>query len=120
LAAYLAIAERLDTAPNGIDEAWNIGPDSADTRPVLEVARAMAIALGAGEPVLATGEKGPHEATLLTLDCAKARIKLGWRPRLAFEDCMRWTAAWYAAWHKGEDITEFTRGQIEQFNKLAA
>ncbi|MBD9453528.1 CDP-glucose 4,6-dehydratase [Rhizobium sp. RHZ02] len=121
LAAYLRIAELLDTgATAGVDDAWNIGPDSSDTRPVLEVAEAMVAALGKGRLVLGTNTGEPHEATLLTLDCTKARTRLGWRPRLMFEDCMCWTADWYAAWHRGEDMTEFTRGQITQFDKLEA
>jgi CDP-glucose 4,6-dehydratase len=57
---------------------------------------------------------------LLTLDCTKARTRLGWRPRLIFEDCMRWTADWYAAWHRGQDMAEFTHGQITQFDELEA
>lgn len=123
LAAYLRIAELLDTATpstSAVDEAWNIGPDSSDTRAVVEVAEAMVAALGKGQLILGTNAGEPHEATLLTLDCTKARTRLGWRPRLIFEDCMRWTADWYAAWHRGQDMAEFTHGQITQFDELEA
>ena len=120
LAAYLKIAELLATAPDGIDEAWNIGPDNNDIRAVIDVAESMAAALGTGRLVLGTNAGEPHEATLLTLDCTKARTRLGWRPHLTFDDCVRWTADWYAAWHGGRDMAEFTRGQIAQFGRLEA
>jgi len=120
LSAYLQIAELLCTAPAGIDEAWNIGPDSGDTRPVLELAQALAMALGTGRLIAEANASDRHEATLLTLDCTKARARLGWRPRLMFDDCVRWTAEWYAAWHGAQDMTEFTLRQITQFGKMKA
>ncbi len=120
LSAYVRIAELLDVAPAGIDEAWNIGPDSRDTRPVIELGEALATALGTGKLILGTNAGEPHEATLLTLDCTKAHTKLGWQPRLLFEDCVRWTAEWYAAWHRSQDMSEFTLRQIAHFEEMRA
>ena len=112
LSAYLLLAERLCTAPEGIDEAWNIGPDAAENRPVREVAEAVVAALGRGRIELAPEAGAPHEAHLLTLDCSKARAALGWRPRLDFAATVEMTAAWYAAWARGEDMRDVTRAQI--------
>ena len=120
VAAYLEIAERLATNPDGIDEAWNIGPDSSDTRAVVDVASAMAAALGRGQVVSKPVSDGPHEANLLTLDCTKARTKLGWQPRLGFDGCVRWTADWYAAWDSGRDMAAYTRSQLTDFRNLTA
>ena len=118
VAAYLEIAERLVTGPEGMDEAWNIGPDSGDTRAVADVASAMAEALGKGKVVNKPMSDGPHEANLLTLDCTKARIKLRWQPRLGFDGCVRWTADWYAAWDSGQDMAAYTRSQLFAFKGL--
>ena len=118
VAAYLEIAERLVTHPDGVDEAWNIGPDSSDTRAVFDVASAMASALGKGRVLSKSVSDGPHEANLLTLDCTKARIKLGWQPRLSFDGCVRWTADWYAAWDSGQDMSAYTRSQLAEFQNL--
>lgn len=115
LGAYMAIARRLATAPDGIDEAWNIGPEHGDDRPVIKVAEAMVAALGTGKVVCEVAANGPHEAKLLQLDCEKARTKLGWRPRLKFNDSIRFTAEWYAAWKRGSDMADFTRAQIAAF-----
>ncbi len=85
LGAYLMIVERLCTAPEGIDDAWNIGPDAAGDRPVSVVAEALV------EPWDAAGSKwhpdpnAPTEAKLLTLDNTRLRTQLGWRPHPDFE-----------------------------------
>jgi CDP-glucose 4,6-dehydratase len=119
VAAYLQLAERLGTAPAGLDEAWNIGPGDAENRPVREVAEALLAALGRGRIELATEDKAPHEAHLLTLDCAKARALLGWRPRLGFPATVAMTADWYAAWARGEDMVAVTRRQLAVFAQAA-
>jgi CDP-glucose 4,6-dehydratase len=120
LGAYLDIAERLATAPDGIDEAWNIGPEASENRPVLDVAEAMIAALGAGKVVCEGAGNGPHEAKLLQLDCEKARTRLGWRPRLKFDDSVKFTADWYVAWKQGRNMSAFTRSQIAAFEAMAA
>lgn len=118
LGVYMTIAERLATAPDGIDEAWNIGPEHGDDRPVVKVAEAMVAALGIGKVVCEEVANGPHEANLLQLDCEKARSKLGWRPRLNFDKSIQFTAEWYAAWHQGRDMVDFTRAQIAAFEAV--
>ncbi|MBX9752687.1 MAG: CDP-glucose 4,6-dehydratase [Roseococcus sp.] len=120
LNAYLMLAERLCTAPDGFDEAWNIGPDAAENRPVLEVAEAMVAALGRGRIDIAPDAAAPHEAKLLTLDCAKARARLGWTSRLDFAATVAMTAAWYGAWARGEDMVALTRAQIAMMTAGAA
>ena len=118
LCAYLDIAEKLATAPDGIDEAWNIGPEAGEDCTVLKVTETMVAALGTGEVVCEEAGDRPHEAKLLQLDCEKARTKLGWRPRLKFNDSVRFTADWYAAWKQGHDMSAFTRSQIAAFETL--
>ena len=119
LAAYLLLAERLCTAPEGMDEAWNIGPDTAENRPVHDVAKAIIAALGRGHIELVREHDAPHEAHLLSLDCTKARLRLGWCPRLDFPTTVSMTAAWYSAWARGEDMISLTRGQIAEFAAAA-
>ena len=119
LGAYLLLAERLCTAPEGVDEAWNIGPDASENRPVSAVAEALVAALGCGRIELTPKAGAPHEAHLLTLDCAKARARLGWKPRLDFAATIAMTASWYSAWARGEDMVSLTRAQIDAFGEAA-
>jgi len=115
LGAYMMIAEGLATGAADVDENWNIGPDASDNRAVIDVAEALVSVLGVGRIVCDPVHNGPHEATLLTLDCAKAKGRLGWRPRFTFEECIQLTAEWYAAWHQGEDMVAVTRRQLATF-----
>lgn len=112
LAAYLGLGEALLAGIPGSDDAWNIGPDAAENRPVRDVATAMVAALGRGNVSADEDADAPHEARLLTLDCAKARARLGWRPRLDFATTIGMTADWYAAWACGADMVAFSRGQL--------
>ena len=114
LYAYLLLAERL-LGEEGFDEAWNIGPDAAENRPVLAVAEAMVAALGRGRIEVTPDAAAPHEAKLLTLDCSKARARLGWVPRLEFARTVAMTADWYGAWSRGADMVALTRAQIAEF-----
>lgn len=115
LGAYLSLAERLCTAPDGIDEAWNIGPDASENRPVRMVADALVAALGCGRIELAREANAPREAHLLALDSSKARIRLGWRPRLDFAATIDLTAAWYSLWARGESMPALTKAQIAAY-----
>jgi CDP-glucose 4,6-dehydratase len=117
LCAYLEIAQRLATAPEGIDEGWNLGPEPEDDRSVSDIAEAMIAALGCGHVIKAPVNER-HEAKLLRLDCSKARIRLNWKPRLRFNSTINMTSSWYKAWHDGEAMTEFTRSQIAKYVKL--
>jgi CDP-glucose 4,6-dehydratase len=56
-----------------------------------------------------------HEDHILRLDASKARAELGWQPKLKIETALEWTTAWYQAWKLGENMAEFTRKQIEEY-----
>lgn len=120
LRGYLEIAERLVEAPDGVDEAWNFGPEQDLERPVHDLARAMVAALKQGEIVLDRDPNAPHEARQLRLDCAKAHAGLGWRPLLSFDETIRLTAEWYLAWTKEADMRAFTQAQISKYMNLLA
>jgi CDP-glucose 4,6-dehydratase len=115
-AAYLLIAERLHTGPDGADDAWNIGPTASDNRPVSEVASAIVTAIGRGRIETSPQPDAPHEAHLLALDCSKARALLGWRPRLDFPTTIAMTADWYGAWARGENMITYTSAQLDAFS----
>ena len=85
---------------------------------MLGVAEALVAAIGKGaihvDPAAAT----VHEATLLTLDATKARVELGWKPALQFEDCIALTAGWYGQWANGSDIAELCARQLAEYERL--
>lgn len=115
---YLAIAQRLITSPEGIDEEWNIGPAEGDARAVCDIAQAFVTVLGRGHIVIDTDPAAPHEPLSLSLDCSKAKTRLHWSSQLSFEDTIKLTAAWYSGWFAGEDIRNITRKQIAAYLRL--
>lgn len=118
LGGYILLAERLAAGVEGLDDGWNFGPPTEDVRPVIDVAEAIVGEIGVGKLVINQDPNAPHEANLLQLDCSKARTKLGWTPKFDFPATIAFTAAWYAAWHRGEDMAAFTRSQISHYEGL--
>jgi CDP-glucose 4,6-dehydratase len=112
LAGYLAILDK------GCDGAFNFGPEAAARRTVREVVAEFGKAFDGKPGWTIENANPPPEAPYLTLSAACARDTLGWAPKLDFETSMAWTAAWYRAWTKGEDMRKFTRTQIQAFSKL--
>ena len=115
LAGYLALAQRLCVEPAGFGEAWNFGPADDDLWPVKLVARHL---FGTDAAVLAPepgAGAGVHEAHYLRLDSAKARSRLGWRPRWNLQSALDMTSAWHAQWRSGGNMRDVTQAQLRQY-----
>lgn len=114
LAGYLALAERLCRDGEAFAGAWNFGPGEDDARPVRWIIERL-LALRP-EARWRHGEGGqPHEAGCLRLDSARARQRLGWRPRWTLEAALARTLEWHAAWRRGEDMRAFSLAQIADY-----
>jgi CDP-glucose 4,6-dehydratase len=85
---------------------------------VAAVADAVCEAWGSGASWVREELPQPHEARTLTVDSSKARIRLGWNPRLAYADAIRWTVVWYKAFAAGDDMAEETRKQLRRYQEL--
>jgi dTDP-L-rhamnose 4-epimerase len=70
----------------GVVRVYNVG--SGEVRTVLDMASALASALGGPAPRV-TGEFRLGDVRHVTADTSRLRAELGWRPRVAFEDGMR-------------------------------
>ena len=114
LSGYLLLARRLAEGDAAAAEGWNFGPEEADAKSVGWVADRLAKLWGAGAGWDETGKPQPHEAAWLRLDCSKARNRLGWRPRWGLEEALRQTVAWGRAFANGEDMGDYTAGQIRR------
>lgn len=114
LDGYCRLAvELLNGKP--VDEGWNFGPGRDDERPVLDVAGKVVAGIGVGEIVIDPDAADLHEAHLLRLDVTKARVQLGWRPKLNFAQTVAMTADWYGAWYRGEPALDLCQSQISEF-----
>jgi len=113
VAGYLLAAEHLVRTHPAEPDAWNFGPDAADTVTVADVAERICRLWGNGAAFrVETRHGAPREAPVLRLDAARARAGLGWRPRWNLEAALARTVEWYRAFAAGADIRAFTQGQI--------
>jgi len=114
LGGYLLIAERLLKGDKQVAAAFNFGPSDDDTRPVGWVVERMLDSWGGGEWVKPEGAQ-PHEATLLRLDCSKARAELGWRPRFGLQDALDKVVEWHKDVASGGDARAISLAQIDDY-----
>jgi CDP-glucose 4,6-dehydratase len=119
LSGYLLLCERLYRDGAAWAEAWNFGPDLRSDRPVAELAETAVRLWGAGAAINYAESSGPHEAFYLRLDASKAQIKLGWRPRVDFEQAMQMSTAWYRAYYGGENIRALAEAQLQAWLSMA-
>jgi CDP-glucose 4,6-dehydratase len=117
---YLTLAEALWHAPDGHSCAWNFGPSDADTRTVGWVVTRIAELWGDGARWQAAPDASMHEARSLRLDISKARVALGWAPRLPLTAALEWVVEWYKAYARGAEMRQLTLEMIERFEALPA
>ena len=114
LSAYLELAAR-QTEDASVVGAWNVGPDDADCVTTGELADLFCAAWGDGACWQIHADDGPHEAHFLKLDCAKIKLRLGWRPRWHIAEAVAQTVAWAKAWETGADMRAVTEEQMRAF-----
>ena len=118
LSGYILIAERLLAGDRSVATGWNFGPASDDTRPVGWIVERLLTCWGAGGWDRPEGPQ-PHEATLLTLDCAKARNELGWRPSMDLARALDQVVAWHRSVAAGADARAVTLEQLRDYRAAA-
>jgi len=74
---------------------------------------------GGGASWSIDGAANLHEAQILKLDCTKAKLHLGWSPKLGAAEAVDWAIEWYKAFaQKKTDMCEMTREHIARFQEL--
>lgn len=115
---YLLLAEQLLAQPARFASAYNFGPSDDDIWPVERIANKLVHMWGSGASWVRDTEPSVHEDHVLRLDASRARVELGWKPRLNIETALEWTMGWYRAWNQGKNMAEFTNRQIVEYGQL--
>ena len=115
VAGYLDFAEAL--VAGAALHTLNFGPVEETALTVSKVAEAFDQAYGAQTGQAWVRAPGVHlkEAPTLAIDANQAMALLPWRPRLSAAEAIGWTARWYAAHDRGDDMKGCTDAQIEEF-----
>lgn len=118
LEGYLLLAEKLWDNGQKYSESWNFGPNKNDIKPVSWILQRFSELWD--RPINSEIEQHeqPHEANNLSLDCAKAKAKLGWSPKTGIDSALKFTVEWYRQYMSGKDLRMFTEEQIKQFTLL--
>ena len=114
LSAYLLISQR-QYEDAGYADCYNIGPDSKDCLTTGELAGLFCRAWGGEARWEHTGDLGPHEDALLSLDCSKITARLGWKPKWDAGRAVSETVAWTKQWLNGQDMSAYMERQIKIF-----
>jgi len=117
LGGYLLIAERLLDGQDEFASAWNFGPSEEDARPVGWIVERMLELWGTSGWDRPDAPQ-PHEATLLRLDCSKARSALGWRPRFSLDQALDMIVGWHKGVAAGDDARELSLSQLRAYGDL--
>lgn len=111
LSGYMALAAHARSMRPAV-HACNFGPGVEGDRTVDTLVRAFA-AFDSRRRWSAAGAATEHEARALSLSIDRARQKLGWRPRLTFEETVDWTNEGYVA--STEAVPRVVERQIADF-----
>jgi CDP-glucose 4,6-dehydratase len=115
LCGYLRLAECLDADADGFGDAWNFGPADEDARPVAWIVERVVERWGDGAAWSLASDDTPHEATWLKVDASRARMRLGWAPRLILPDSLDWTVTWHRRLHAGEAAGALAAEQLDRY-----
>lgn len=118
LAGYLILAEKLWTDPEAYSEGWNFGPSEEDAKPVDWVVEKALLSWGDNKGCAVQPGEHPHEANYLKLDSSKARVRLGWSPKLNISEAIEYTINWYSRYHAGDNIQSIIHDQINNYENL--
>jgi CDP-glucose 4,6-dehydratase len=116
---YLLLGARLLEGRDDCAEAWNFGPEAGDPKTVETLVARFQRDWTDGPPApVEIASDGPAETRQLRLDSSKARERLGWRPRLDFDEAVAWTARWYRGFYRDSSTArEATNAQIALFEE---
>jgi CDP-glucose 4,6-dehydratase len=118
LSGYIMLCQKLIEHPSDFSEGWNFGSRDEDAQPVSKLADIMVACWGEGQRWELDDElHHPHEARYLKLDCSKANSLLNWFSQWELERALDETIKWYKAWHRNDNMHEFTIRQIETYQK---
>jgi len=122
LAGYLALAAAMACGKhfNGKDlcTAFNFGPPTETAAMVKDVIELARTSYGLGVVNYQDGSDGPHEAGMLVLEAAKARVLLGITSQWSLTETVQRTMVWYQAQHKGADVRTLCEAEIADYEAL--
>ncbi|MFA5774464.1 MAG: CDP-glucose 4,6-dehydratase [Ilumatobacteraceae bacterium] len=117
LSGYITLADRLIRDPEMASGSWNFGPPESAVHSVEDLARECIKVWGSGTVSVEPDSEQLHEATLLKLNCAKARKLLQWSPRWDWATTIGEAVSWYRSVIDGQSVTEIGSAQLKKYEE---
>lgn len=115
LSGYLSLSQHLYEQGTEFSGGWNFGPTDEDAKPVAWIVdRLCKLWSGAASYTIDAGDH-PHEAEYLKLDCSKAKMCLGWKPRWSLEDALENIVKWTEVYCGNGSIRNICLQQIAAY-----
>jgi len=118
LRGYLMLAEKLWENGTEFSEGWNFGSNDEDVKSVDWIVDRLVALWGCGASWGGDLSEHPHEATLLKLDCSKAKTRLAWHPTWKLDTALEKIVEWYQCYQSSADMREITLKQINEYMQL--
>lgn len=118
LSGYLLLAQKLWENPI-LAGAYNFGPETSEAATVRQVVEIAQTEYSDSNVIYGEANDGPHEARWLSLEIAKARNILGYKPRWSLDEAIRRTIRWYRSLNNGNDSRRLCEEEINAFNNAA-
>lgn len=112
----LAMKKYLNPSDEILNGGWNFGPEVSSLINVERIARKMISKWGHGDIEIRT-DQGMHEATLLFLDCTKAKRDINWYAKLDIDTTLDYIVEWYQN-KKQLDDYELCVSQINKYETI--
>lgn len=114
LSGYIMLAEKMYNSGEKYAEGWNFGPNLDSIITVWEMGKILIEKYQKGILEDISNKDELHEAKLLSLDIAKARFILGWKPKMNIEQTIEMTVDWYKRYRE-KDIYDLCTEHIEEY-----
>ncbi len=113
LAAYLCLGKNLLEKNLIAEDSWNFGPENEGNVPVHTILDAMKNHWNKISWLDVSAQEKLHEATLLQLDCTKAKTLLGIKPVWNIAKTVEITTNWYKNYYENNILN--TKQDIENY-----
>lgn len=118
LYGYLLLAKNLYQKGAAFGESYNFGPGKDSEQNVKFIVQNICASWGAKATFIIDKNKHPHEAKYLKLQNTKAKIRLGWKPKLTIYDALDLSCEWWIAYRNKQNILKTTLSQIQEYEAL--
>ena len=118
LDGYIKLAKSLDSKSSINGESFNFGPNVNKNYSVRDVLLHFKKKFPLLKYKITKDKNKFKEATLLSLNCKKAKNKLNWTSKLNFKETIDYTANWYLEYfNRNENIIEYSIKQIHNYEQ---